>query len=123
MEGRSGSHTDSEGQGADAVESQVLSRFLKPLGTLLRAGSEECCLWQLRILGAVPPDQELCCLPRAQGQPSMLISVVQEASGMCCPLYGEIACGDPFPAQPVNGGVQCFAQEAPHKGLIRAPPL
>lgn len=47
----------------------------------------------------------------------MLISVVQEASGMCCPLYGEIACGDPFPAQPVSGG----AQESPIKVLLEHP--
>lgn len=53
----------------------------------------------------------------------MLISVVQEASGMCCPLYGEIACGDLLPAQQVNGGAQCFAQETSPMHVLLEHPL
>lgn len=46
----------------------------------------------------------------------MLISVVQEASGMCCPLCREIACGNLFLSQQVTGGAQCFVQ-----GMLPTP--
>lgn len=71
----------------------------------------------------MPPGQELCCLPRAQGQPSMLISVVQEASGMCCPLYGEIACGDPVPspASEWRCSVLCPGTPPPINDLLEHP--
>lgn len=53
-----------------------------------------------------------------KASPSMLISEVQEASGMCCPLCREIACGNLFLAQQVTGGAQCFVQGTPLTPLV-----
>lgn len=59
----------------------------------------------------------------------MLISVVQEASGMCCPLCREIACGNLFPAQQVNMGegvggevLSVCPGDTPYHLSRRAPP-
>lgn len=57
----------------------------------------------------------------------MLISVVQEAFGMCCPFCREIACGNLFSAQQVKGraegeGAQCFVQETPSTTCPREHP-